>query len=281
MGLHKMETKGEYYHIIGGIFVFLFIGALLLLFLGFDTVDANHIGVKVRLGELIGTQDAGMQWTGLFTHVYQYDLRVRKVVVELQGSQSAVDKTGQSVFATINVNYKVKPSHETVTNLYKNVGTDSVIEDRLNLDAIIREGFKQATVKYDALEILEKRQEVKELAKEYIHNNFPKEYFEINDIVITNIDFSENFKRAIEDKKTAEQLALKEENQLEVVKFQQQQEIEKYKAEAEKLRLQKQEVSELLNQRMWIEKWDGKLPTYMITTAETQDQLLNLPTMTG
>ena len=92
---------------------------------------------------------------------------------------------------------------ETVEKLYSNVGTEKVIADRLNIDAIVSEGFKQATVKYDALEILDKRQEVKELAKENIRSNFPAEYFEIQDIIITNIDFSENFKLAIEEKKTA------------------------------------------------------------------------------
>lgn len=247
--------------------------------LGVDMVDANHLGVKVRLGKLIGVMKPGLEWTGLFTQVYQYDLRIRKQAVDLAGGNSAVDKTGQAIFATIHVNYRLKPLDTTVTKLYTNVGDDNIIADRLNIEAIIREGFKQATVKYDALEILDKRQEVKELAKENIHNNFPKDYFEIVDIVITNIDFSEIFKKAIEEKKTAEQLALKEENQLEVVKFQQQQEIEKYKAEAEKLRLQKQEVSSLLNQRQWIDKWDGKLPSMMMTSQENINMLMQLPTM--
>lgn len=246
-------------------------------FMGFDKVDANHLGVKVKFGEVIGHMEAGLQWTGLFVDVVQYDLRLRKEVIDLTGANSAVDKTGQSVFATINVNYKVIPKSDTVIGLFKEVGPDGVIADRLNIQAIIREGFKQATVKYDALEILEKRQKVKKEAKEFIEANFPSKYFKIEDIVITNIDFSENFKSAIEAKKTAEQEALKEQNQLEVVKFQQQQEIEKYKAEAEKLRLQKSQVTDLLNQQKWIEKWDGRLPQYMISSDSTANTLLNLP----
>jgi len=179
-------------------------------------------------------------------------------------------------YATININYKIKHDKNTIIRLYSEVGTNDVIADRLNIDAIVAEGFKQATVKYDALEILDKRQEVKELAKENIRANFPKNFFEIQDIVITNIDFSENFKNAIEAKKTAEQDALKEQNQLEVVKFQQQQEIEKYKAEAEKMRLQKAEVSALLNEQKMIEKWDGKLPQYLIITPDSQGMFLQL-----
>lgn len=270
-----MNKKAQEGAIIGGFVVIVFIAGIIGL-LGFDTVDANHLGVQVRLGEIRGIQHPGMQWTGLFTHVYQYDLRTRKNVIEMQGANSAVDKTGQAVYATININYKVKSDPDTIKKLYEQVGTNDAIADVLNIDAIVAEGFKQATVKYDALEILDKRQEVKELAKTNIHNNFPKDFFEIQDIIITNIDFSPTFKEAIEAKKTAEQEALREQNQLEVVKFQQQQEIERYKAEAEKLRLQKQEVTALLNEQKMIDKWDGKLPQYLIITPDSQGMFLQL-----
>ena len=147
----------------------------------------------------------------------------------------------------------------------------------MNLNAIIAEGFKQATVRYDALEILDKRQEVKELAKDNIRSNFPTDYFEIQNIVITNIDFSTQFKQAIEDKKTAEQEAIKEENLLEVVRYQQEQKILEYEAEALRMRIQSQEVTALLNQQKWIEKWDGSLPDYMIMGENTGDFILQIP----
>jgi len=273
-----METFEKF-----GAGVILLIGLMFVLgvvaLAGFDSVDANHLGVKIRLGENVGVMYSGYEWTGLFTKVYQYDLRTRKNVIEMSGINSAVDKTGQAIFATININYRVKPTPETVQKLYNNVGTNDVIADVLNIDAIVSEGFKQATVKYDALEILDKRQEVKELAKENIRSNFPAEYFEIQDIIITNIDFSENFKLAIEEKKTAEQNALKEQNQLEVVKFQQEQEIAKFRAEAERLRLQKEEINELLIKKAWVDKWSGNLPLYMLTPTDNQEMMMVLPSM--
>ena len=118
---------------------------------------------------------------------------------------------------------------------------------------------------------------MKQVAVENIRNNFPTEYFEIQDIVISNIDFSVGFKEAIDQKKIAEQNALKEKNQVDVVKFQQQQEIERYKAEAEKLRLQKSQITTLLIQQQWINKWDGHLPAYMMTTPENANTLLQIP----
>lgn len=258
------------------VFIAIFIGVIFVLLAGFDKVEPNHLGVKVKLGKMIGTMDSGIQWTGMFTTVHQYDMRIRQTTVNMEGVDSATDKDGQAVYGRVAVNYRLKGNKEVVQELYANVGTDDVIAQRLNIEPIIREGFKQATVQYEAISILENRQEVKEKAKENIKNNFPAEYFEIVDIVVENIDFSDDFKKAIEDKKVATQNKLKEQEQVDVVKFQQQQEIEKYKAEAEKLRLQRKQVTALLNEQKMIEKWDGQLPQYLIITPESQGMFLQL-----
>jgi len=273
-----MKKKGqEYGSILLSIFAILFVIGLLILALGFDGVEPNHLGVMVRFGKIVGVQEPSYRWTGLFTKVYQYDLRTRKIEIELSGDNSAVDNSGQYVSAKINVNYRVKPNKDTVIELFKNIGTDPYIADRLNIPAIITEGFKQTTVKYDALEIIEKRQDVKELAKENIRINFPSKYFEIENIIITNIDFSKEFKDAIERKKIAEQNKLEEKNKLEVVIYQQKQKIEEYKAQAEQIRLQSQTLTDLTVRQAWIQKWNGQLPTYMIVSPEQSNILLQLP----
>jgi len=277
--------------VVGTIGVVLFVGIISLLIMGVDTVDANHLGVKVKLGKITGIQEPGMEWTGLFTQVYQYDRKIRKVKVDMMDeASSAVDSTGQFVFGSVSVNYRLVADKQVVMRLYQNVGRNNVIEDVLNLRPIIKEGFKQATVQYEAIEILQKRQEVKELAKENIKNNFPGEYFEIVDIVVEDIDFSAGFKKAIEDKKIATQNKLKEQEQVEVVRFQQLQEIEISKAQAEKarlqyvadteqLRLQKEQITPMMIQKLWIEKWDGSVPLYMISSEDNLNTLLQLPQM--
>lgn len=248
---------------------------MIILLTGIDMVPANHRGVKVQFGKILGAMEPGIQWTGLFVSVHEYDMKIRKSVIKMENDFYAPDKTGQPIYAYIAVNYRVK--RDSVVSLYKNVGKDKVIVDILNIHPIISEAFKQATVQYEALEILEKRQEVKELAKANIHRNFPEEYFEIVDIVISDIHFSEKFQQAIDDKKTALQLAEKAENDLQKVIFEQQQEIEKSKADAEKLRLQKAEITPLLIQKQWIEKWQGQLPLYWLTPPDGMDMMMILP----
>lgn len=272
-----MNKKGQAGIMVGVLAVIGFIAIIIVLMLGYDSVDANHLGVMVNLGKITGTMEPGVQWTGVFTHVYQYDMRMRKEKVDmLTDAESATDKTGQAVFGSISVNFRLKQDKNIVQRLYANIGEDSAIVDKLNLKAIIKEGFKQATVKYEAIDILQNRQQVKDDAIENIKRNFPADYFDLVNVVVEDIDFSPGFKKAIEDKKTATQLKLKEQETIEVVKAQQQQEIEKYKAEAEKMRLQKQEISALLNQQLMLQKWDGKLPQYLIITPESQGLFLQL-----
>lgn len=285
-----INKKGQMEGLIGTIFAIVIIAGAILLFMGFDKVEANHMGVKVRLGEITGTMNPGIQWTGILTSTKQYDMRIRQIKVDMVGEKivgsgmsekiidtgSATDNTGQAIFGAVSVNYKLKREADVVKGLWSDVGTDSVIARTLNIEPIIKEGFKQATVTYEAIEILQNRQLVKELAIENIRNNFPTDYFDIVDIVVEDIDFTKNYSEAIEAKKVATQVKLEEEIKVETAKFIQAQKIEEYKADAEKLRLQKEEITPLLIQKQMLEQWDGHLPQYLIMTPDSQGMLLNL-----
>jgi len=258
------------------IFVILAIGGLIILLMGFDSVEANHLGVKVAWGQITGTMQPSTQWTGLFTHVEQYDMRIRKASIDLTGDNYAPSKEGQKVYATIDVNYRVKYDPETIKKLYSNVGTDDVIADRLNINPLVIESFKQVTSQYTAMDILEKRQEVKDKTIESIKRNFPAEYFEIDNIVITNIAFTPEFANEIEAKQTALQTALKEENNLETIKFQQQQKIVEYEAQAKLIELQSKALTELTLKQKMLDKWTGQLPNTLIITPSSSGLFLDL-----
>jgi len=262
-------------------FVIIVVLGIIVAMLGMDQVDASHYGVKVRFGEIKGTMEPGLKWTGMFTQVYEYDMRVREMKVELLGEQSATDNTGQKVFGVVSVNYRLKPDINVVQRLYKNVGRDRYVASKLLIEPIIIEGFKQSTVQFEAMDILKDRQAVKNMAKERIIANFPSEYFEITQIVVSNIDFTTDFKDAIELKKIATQERLKEEELVGVVKAQQEQNIIMYRAQAKKLELQKAQITDQLNTQAMIQKWTGVFPTTLIINGESASSNLLLSLATG
>ena len=104
----------------GPAIVTIFILIVLFSAVSFDAVDASHKGVKVRFGRIQGTMDPGMEFTGPMVSVYPYDLRLRKMEVAMEGNQGAVDKDGQSVYARIEINYKLNPL--SVQKIYSEVG---------------------------------------------------------------------------------------------------------------------------------------------------------------
>jgi regulator of protease activity HflC (stomatin/prohibitin superfamily) len=295
-----MNKKGQQAQVVGtAIFLGVLLLGLIVAFSGFDSVDASHKGVKVRLGKITGTQEAGMEWTGILTQVHQYDLRVRKMTVNMQGNEGAVDKDGQSIFATIEVNYKLNPIN--VEKAYAEIGSDEYLADTLRLEGIVKEGFKTVTSEYTSLEIFQKRQEVKDRAIEQIQSRFPQEYFNIENVIISNIDFNPDFKKAIEDKKVAEERAKAKEQEVQVNKFEADKQIEtargqaesaklqaeaeayqitvRAEAEAKALELKAKELTPLMIQNNWIDAWSNGANVPMYIAGENGNQfLMEMPT---
>jgi regulator of protease activity HflC (stomatin/prohibitin superfamily) len=87
----------------------------------------------------------------------------------------------------------------------------------------------------------------------------------VDQVNITNFDFSQSFNAAIEAKVTAEQSALAAKNKLEQVKFEAEQRVTQAKGEAEAIKIQAAAIQAQGGQEYvslkWVEKWNGALPT--------------------
>lgn len=285
-----------------------------VLIAGFDTVDASHRGIMIEFGKTKGTMEPGIKWTGVFTDTIQYNLRTRKLHVAMLEGDSAVDKDGQSVFASIDINYRLK--YDAVENVYQNIGKDNNLEEILNIKGIIKEGFKTVTSQYSSIEIFQKREEVKQKAILQIRQSFPSDYFDLENVIISNIDYNPAFKAAIEAKKVAEETAKAKEQEVFVNKFEADKAIENargaaesqklaaeaeaYKlkvnaeaesvailkvaqAEAEGLRLKKQELTPLMVQNNYVDmlksKWSGNYPQWI--TGESANFIFEVPSFGG
>jgi regulator of protease activity HflC (stomatin/prohibitin superfamily) len=279
--------------------IVVFIGVIIMS-TGMDTVPANNLGVLVSFGQVKGTMTPGTRWTGLFTGAEIYDLRMRQLTVNMQGDQAAVDKDGQSVFATIDINYRFNP--DNIIEAYTKVGNDAQLAKILNVEGIIKEGFKATTSKHTSTEIWQNREKIKQEAIQEISKNFPTKYFSLENVVVTNLDYNTAFKAAIEQQKTNEKLAFAKQAEVDIAKYQANIAIEnargaaesrkldaeasayvvltQARAEAEGLSLRKQQITPLTIQSDMISKWSGNFPTYLIQTgAGGSNYLLNLPAL--
>ncbi len=176
------------------------------------------------------------------------------------GASSASEDL-QIVSTEVTLNYRLLPMD--TPKIYQELSID--FEDRI-IQPAIQEAVKASTAKYTAEELITKR----ELAKDEIEKalTIRVEKFggiNVQSVSITDFDFSPEFNKAIEEKVTAEQDALKAKNVLERIKFEAEQRVTKARAEAEAIRIEAQALKEnpqLVSLR-WVEKWNGQLPTFM------------------
>lgn len=224
-------------------------------------IDAGERGVVLRWGAVEDTiLDEGIHWiTPIMRNVKKMDVTIQK---EERGA-SAASKDLQIVTSKIAINYHLDPLN--VNKLYQDLRKE--YSDRVIAPAI-EEFVKKITAQYTAEELITKREEVKQDLKAGIKENLAVNHILVDDIFITDFDFSEQFNKSIEAKVTAEQRALEEKNKLEQVKFQAEQKITRAKADAEAIRIQAEAIQiqggEQYVNLTAVHKWDGKLPVTFI-----------------
>lgn len=243
------QKKFGKYIPIGIVVIFVIIAALS----AFVIVPAGHTGVSTSFGAVDNKVMAeGLNFKIPFVqNVIQVDNRVTKVEVPF----TTASKDLQTVTGSVSVNYRISPDSSAL--VYKNFGLS--VQETLVVPAI-PECIKAVTAQYSAEELITERQTVSVKIKEAISEKIQSYGLYIEVLNMTDFNFSDEFNNAIEAKQTAQQNALKAEQDLVRIKIEAQQKIEQARAEAESYKLKNQEITDNTLMNDWIEKWDGKLP---------------------
>ena len=235
--------------------------ALITLFSSFTTIKSGEIGLKSRFGEIVSqTTQEGIQFKVPFVEkVTKVNMKVQKADV----TSSSATKDLQDVSISFAINFQLSP--EKVMDLYKKIGQNYV---EIILQPATQEALKNVTSKYTAEELITKRSEVSQQIIEELSAKVGKYGIIINELNIIDLNFSEAYNKAIEDKQVAEQEVKKAQQELEKTKIEAEKKVAEAKAQADALKLQKEEITpELLELRRIeaqlkaIEKWSGNLPT--------------------
>ncbi|WAC08384.1 MAG: prohibitin family protein [Thermodesulfobacteriota bacterium] len=240
--------------IIGAILVFfLFLHPWVQIGAGERGVVLNFGAVqKVVLGEGLHFRVPIMQ------RVVTMDVKVQKA----ETNAAAASSNLQDVSSTVAINYHIVPDKANI--VYQSLGIE--FKERI-IDPAVQEVVKAVTARYTAEELITKRAAVSDAMKLNLTERLIANNIAVDAFSIVGFSFSKIFMEAIESKQTAEQLALKATRDLERVKIEAEQKITAAKAEAESLKLQKENISpDLIELRKIeanlkaIDKWNGILP---------------------
>jgi regulator of protease activity HflC (stomatin/prohibitin superfamily) len=183
-------------------------------------------------------------------------------------ASSAASRDLQIVTTEVVLNYR--PDPEGVGNLISEIGVD--YENKV-IDPAIQESVKAATAQFDAEELITQRPLVSTSIRDVLSERLTPRNITIEEVSITEFQFSEEFNRAIESKQVAQQNALRAEQELRRAQIDSQRQVAEAEAqaeariavaqaEAEALRLQREVISPELLQLRFIEKWNGVLPRF-------------------
>jgi len=249
----EKEKKFNKKIIIGFIYFIITVVVILLIFSSFTVIDAGHTGVVVRLGKVSdNVLNEGFHFKlPIITNIVKIDNRVLKTEVE----SNSASKDLQSISSKVSVNYRVNTNSSA--SIYKNVGQgfETVI-----VNPAIQECMKSVASKYTAEELITKRAIVSSEMEKEISQKINPCGLNIEVFNIINFEFSKEFSKAIEAKQTAQQQALKAEQDLARIKVEASQTVEKAKAESEAYQLKNQQLTDKVIMMEFVEKWDGKLP---------------------
>lgn len=222
--------------------------------LSFIKIPAGHTGVVLQFGAVTGTvMSEGLHFKIPFVNdVVIMDNRVLKTEV----SSTSASKDLQNVSSTIALNYRVDRNNSA--KLYQDVGIDF---ENVIINPAIQECVKAVTAQFTAEELVTQRQSVGDQMQALLAEKINRYGLDIEVFNIISFDFSEEFNAAIEAKQTAQQNALKAEQDLARIKVEAEQKVAQAQAEAESYRLKNQEITKSTLAMEWIDKWDGKLPT--------------------
>ncbi|NJN17947.1 MAG: prohibitin family protein, partial [Oscillochloris sp.] len=230
------------------------------------TIEAGTRGVLKTFGEITGIFDEGLHFRAPFiTAVTVVEVRTQRY----ESNSTAASRDLQTVTTQVVINYRPDPTQ--VDRLVREIGVDY---ERRVVDPAIQEAIKAATAQFTAEELITRRPEVSSQIEDVLRERLTGRGVIVENVSITDFNFSPEFARAIEAKQVAEQDALRASRELERARIEAQQQVARAEAEAEArvavaqaeaeaLRLQREVISPELLQLRFIERWDGVLPRFM------------------
>ena len=240
------------------VIVVLFI-LFLIVFQPMTIVGVGERGVKVTLGQ---TSPVALEEGVHF--VMPFISTVKKMNVKTVKSNIATmaqSKDIQQAKIVYVVNYNLQP--ENAPKMWRTVGRDYVsVVVMPTVEGIV----KDTIGKWNAQDIVANREKVASEVLFKLNEKLGPKYINVSDFQITEIQYSQAFEQAIESKVTAEQEALKAKNKTVQVQEEARQKIIASEAEAKSMAIRAQALTQNKNLVEYeaVQKWDGKLPQYMM-----------------
>lgn len=226
------------------------VGIIVVVFLaicgvfGIKTVQENEVAISITLGNVNGVRSSGVHFELPFVTTYK-TIKINQQKVDTSHNVSTRDM--QTISVEIATQYVVDVSK--VEELYlKFLGNHEISIIKPTISEVVQSAISKYTIE----EFVSERTEISELIETTLKDRLAVYGISIVSVDIIDHDFSDAYEAAVEAKKVAEQ-------QVAQAEFERQQ----AEIEAETNKIRSEAIDDNIKFQMFIEKWDGKLPTYL------------------
>ena len=238
------------------------IAVVVLALSAFFIVPPGEVAIKTRLGSIVDSYSEGMHFKlPLVESVTGFSIQIQRANIKTQ----AFSKDLQTMNVLLVVNHRIQ--RETAVSIFRNLGPGYV--DNI-VNPAVQEVFKAIAARYSAEKVISERSTLVEEINAEVKERLTKKEIIVTDISVVDLDFTDQFLKAVEDKQVADQQAQMAGKLVEKAKRDAEQAIAKSRGEAEALRMQREQVTPQLielrkvdAQLKAIEKWNGVLPGYV------------------
>ena len=225
----------------------------------FAMVGPGERGIKIRLGQ-VQPESYGEGLHFIFPFIQKF--RTMDVKTQKNTFTTAVyTKDIQQAKITYVLNFNIQP--EKVNKLFQEIGLDYVSKI---VSPVVEGTIKDIIGKWNAQDLIANREKATDDILFKLQEQLTRNYINVTDFQMTEINYSSVFEKAIESKVTAEQEALRAKNKTVQVQEEAKQKVIAAEAEAKSMAIRAQALSQnkSLVQYEAVQKWDGKMPQYML-----------------
>lgn len=270
----KESQSGAVRLIVGTVVAVVLLVAIILLW-PFATVSAGNVGVMTSFGAPSATvYEPGIHFRmPISQRMHEVYVGVYKAESDVAGSS----KDLQQVDMKVSVNFNILPS--AAVSVFSTLAGDPWTQV---MDPAVHDTVKAVAARYEATDLIQKRDQVSQEVREALLTRFKNIGVNVSAVNIVDFQFSKQFNEAIESKITAQQNALRVENEIAQTKWEAQKRVVESEAalkvaentaKANELTGKSLEANPALIEKLKVEKWDGHYPTYMMGGAMPMIQI--------
>lgn len=238
------------------------IGVFMHWFMAVERIDAGCVGIKVNLvGAERGVADitecsGWVVYMPIFTEIHEFPIYTQVKDYEpftinaKDGSEFSVDPT---------FSYKVTP--DKVPSIFRSFRRGLPDLENGYIRNVIMDCYRNVANLYPSDSLISHRPQFETAVQSMIISQLQKEGFELQQLT-SNLNAPKSLKDAIDAKNKTTQEAIQSENRLRKAEAEAKARIIEAEAEKKVNDLKASALTPLIIQQMYIEKWDGKLPTY-------------------